>query len=90
MLKYSGAGLIKAGFIGTILIILVIAVGLNPDQLIQRATTVRYQALFGEAGGLTTGNDVTVSGVKVGSVMEIELHNGDALVTFNCKGSVEC
>ena len=44
--------------------------------------SLRYQALFSEAGGLAAGNDVTVSGIKVGTVSSIELDNGDALVAF--------
>jgi phospholipid/cholesterol/gamma-HCH transport system substrate-binding protein len=88
MNKYRGAGLIKAGFIGAVLIALVIAVGLSPDQLVQRATTVRYQALFADAGGLASGNDVTVSGTKVGSVSGMALDHGDVLVTFTVKGDV--
>ncbi|MDA2893750.1 MCE family protein [Mycolicibacterium sp. BiH015] len=82
MLKYRGSQLARAGFIGVVLIILVIAVGLQPERLLQWASAVRYQALFTEAGGLTVGNDVTVSGIKVGSVSSIELDNGDALVGF--------
>jgi phospholipid/cholesterol/gamma-HCH transport system substrate-binding protein len=82
MLRYRGSNLIRAGVIGVILIILVIAVGLQPERLLQYATAIRYQALFSEAGGLTVGNDVTVSGIKVGSVSSIELDNGDALVGF--------
>ena len=39
----------------------------------QWATALRYQALFSEAGGLTQGNDVTVSGIKVGTVDKISL-----------------
>jgi phospholipid/cholesterol/gamma-HCH transport system substrate-binding protein len=89
MLKYRGARLIRAGFIGVVLITLVIAIGLNPGQLIQRATMVRYQAGFAEAGGLVAGNDVLMSGVKVGAVSKVALHNGDALVTFNLEGTVE-
>jgi phospholipid/cholesterol/gamma-HCH transport system substrate-binding protein len=41
MNKYRGAKLIKAGFIGVMLMALVITVGLSPDQLIERATMVR-------------------------------------------------
>ncbi|CAM4182097.1 virulence factor Mce family protein [Mycobacterium basiliense] len=89
MLKYRGAGLIRAGFIGAVLVVLVIAVGLNPEQLLQRATTVRYQALFSDAGGLAVGNDVTVSGIKVGSVSGMSLQHGDVLVTFTVSGKVE-
>jgi phospholipid/cholesterol/gamma-HCH transport system substrate-binding protein len=86
MLKYGGSQLIRAGFIGVVLIILVIAVGLQPERLLSWATAVRYQALFSEAGGLNVGNDVTVSGIKVGSVSSIKLDNGDALVGFTIDG----
>ncbi|ODQ95957.1 MCE family protein [Mycolicibacterium holsaticum] len=86
MQKYRGSQLIRAGFIGVVLIILVIAVGLQPERLYQWATSLRYQALFTEAGGLTVGNDVTVSGIKVGSVSSIGLENGDALVGFTIDG----
>jgi phospholipid/cholesterol/gamma-HCH transport system substrate-binding protein len=89
MNRYRGADLIRAGFIGAVLVALVIAVGLNPDQLVQRATTVRYQALFSDAGGLALGNDVTISGIKVGSVTGMSLDRGDVLVTFTAKGNVQ-
>jgi phospholipid/cholesterol/gamma-HCH transport system substrate-binding protein len=88
MLKYGGTGLIKAGFIGAVLIVLLILVGLSPDRILSMATAVRYQAVFSEAGGLAPGNDVTVSGIKVGTVTDVSLQNGDALVTFTMKGSV--
>lgn len=82
MLKYRGGHLVRDGFMAIVLVILVITVGLAPEQLISRATALRYEALFAEAGGLAVGNDVTVSGIKVGSVSSIELDNGDALVGF--------
>lgn len=86
MLKYRGSNLIKAGFIGTVLMVLVIAVGLQPERLVEWATSVRHQALFTEAGGITVGNDVTLSGIKIGSVTDISLENGDALITFTTEG----
>ena len=73
MIKYRGSHLIRAGFIGVVLIMLVIAIGLQPERLGQWATTIRYQALFTEAGGLTKGNDVTFSGIKVGTVDGVSL-----------------
>jgi phospholipid/cholesterol/gamma-HCH transport system substrate-binding protein len=88
MLKYRGKHLIRAGFIGAVLILLVIAVGLQPQQLWSLATTVRYQALFTEAGGLAAGNDVTISGIKVGAVSDVSLQGRDALVTFTVDGKV--
>lgn len=88
MLKYRGSQLIRSGFIGIVLVMLVIAVGLQPERLLSMATAVRYQALFGEAGGLAVGNDVTVSGIKVGTVSSVSLRRGEALVTFSTKGNV--
>ncbi|OBI15101.1 mammalian cell entry protein [Mycobacterium sp. E2462] len=88
MLKYRGAHLVKPGLIGVVLAVLVILVGLSPDRFITWATMVRYQALFTEAGGLATGNPVTVSGIKVGSVSDVKLSHGDALVTFAMKGNI--
>lgn len=88
MLKYRAPELIRAGFIGVVLIVLIIAVGLQPERLWSWATAVRYQALFTEAGGLVPGNDVKVSGMTVGSVSEVSLDKGKALVTFTVDGKV--
>jgi phospholipid/cholesterol/gamma-HCH transport system substrate-binding protein len=76
----------RAGFMGVVLIILIIAIGLQPERLYSWATALRYEAMFAEAGGLNVGNDVTMSGIKVGSVSSIELVNGDALVGFTVEG----
>ena len=40
MLKYRGAGLIRAGFIGVVLVALIIAVGLSPEKLTQWALSL--------------------------------------------------
>ncbi len=88
MLKYRGAKLIRSGFMGAVLIVLVVAVGLAPERLVSWATTIQYQALFSEAGGIAAGNKVLVSGVKVGTVSDVSLQDGDALVTFGVDGKV--
>jgi phospholipid/cholesterol/gamma-HCH transport system substrate-binding protein len=88
MLKYRGTNLVRAGILGVVLIVLVIAVGLQPQRLWSLATSVRHQALFTEAGGLSAGNDVKVSGVKVGTVSDVVLQRGKALVTFMVDGKV--
>jgi phospholipid/cholesterol/gamma-HCH transport system substrate-binding protein len=82
MLKYRASNLIRAGFMGVVLAILVIAVGLQPERLLAYATSLQYKALFSEAGGISVGNDVTLAGIKVGAVTDISLDNGDALVSF--------
>lgn len=88
MLKYRSSGLIKAGFIGVVLVILIIAVGLQPERIMSWATGVRYKALFSQAGGLAAGNHVMVSGMNVGSVSDVSLRQGEALVTFTLDGSI--
>ena len=88
MLKYRDARLIRSGFIGLTLILLIIIVGLQTQELTTRATSIRHQALFVEAGGLAPGNDVKVSGVKVGTVSNVSLQQGKALVTFMVNGKV--
>ncbi|MBU3686229.1 MAG: MCE family protein [Mycobacterium sp.] len=88
MQKYRGSKLVRSGFIGLALILLVITVGLQPQRLVELATSIRHQALFTDAGGLSPGNDVRVSGVKVGTVSEVALKQGKALVTFMVDGRV--
>lgn len=87
MLKYRGAQLARAGFMGVVLAILIIAVGLQPERLMAYATSLQYQALFEEAGGISVGNDVTLSGIKVGAVTEVGLDDGQALVRFTVDSS---
>jgi phospholipid/cholesterol/gamma-HCH transport system substrate-binding protein len=88
MLKYSGSKLVRAGFMGLVLIVLVIAIGLQPQKLTSWATSIHYRAVFAEAGGLTPGNDVKVSGVTMGTVTDVGLSHGKALVTFSLDSTV--
>lgn len=86
MLKYRGKHLIRRGFIGVILIVLVSAVGMATEDIIDVATSVRYHAEFADAGGLTAGSQVSQSGTGVGTVSAIELDHGKAMVTILVKG----
>ncbi|MCF6388197.1 MCE family protein [Mycobacterium sp. MBM] len=88
MLKYRGRRLIRAGVIGIVLGVLVIAVGLAPERLAAWATGIRYQALFVDAGGLAVGNDVTVAGMTVGKVTAIALQDPNAKISFTVNSSV--
>jgi len=67
MLKYRGPQLVRAGFIGFVLIVLTIAVGLQPESLRSWATSVRYQAVFSDASGLLDAGvaDLPVDGIGV-------------------------
>ncbi len=86
MLKYRGPKLKRAGILGVVLSLLIVAIGLQPERLYGWATTVSYGARFIEAGGLVESNDVILSGVKVGTVSDISLQYGKAVVTFTVDG----
>ncbi|MCP9272994.1 MCE family protein [Mycolicibacterium arenosum] len=88
MLKYRDSALIRPGLIGVILVVLVIGVGLQPERIAQWATALRYQALFTEAGGLSVGNDVRLSGMRVGAVTGVSLDKGKARVTFTLPSAI--
>jgi phospholipid/cholesterol/gamma-HCH transport system substrate-binding protein len=88
MLKYRAQSLIRSGFIGFVLVVLVVAIGLAPQRLTSLATTIPYQAMFAEAGGLMAGNEVKVSGVTVGTVNTVSLDRGKVLVDFSVKAAV--
>jgi phospholipid/cholesterol/gamma-HCH transport system substrate-binding protein len=88
MLKYRGSRLVRSGLIGVILMVLIISVGLQPDRIARWATAIRYQALFSEAGGLAVGNDVRVSGMKVGSITDVSLDAGKARVAFDVDATI--
>ncbi|HEY9313233.1 MCE family protein [Williamsia sp.] len=82
MLKYRGGRLARHGFIGVVLICLLVTVGLQGQKYITWFTSLPYQAVFEEAAGLRSGADVVLSGVKVGKVSEVSLDNGDVRVEF--------
>lgn len=88
MLKYRESNLARAGFLGVVLAILVIAVGLQPERLLAYATSLQYQAKFAELGGIAVGNDVVMAGIRVGSVTGVGLDEGDALVEFTVDSSL--
>lgn len=87
MLRYRRTGIARSGFIGTALIVLVIAVGLAPERITAWATSIRYQAVFTDLSGLAVGNNVTMSGMTVGSVTAVALQDPHALVTFTVEAA---
>jgi len=85
MNKYRGSHLVRAGFIGAAIALLIVTAGLQPQVLLQWATSIQHHALFSEAGGLAAGDDVILSGVKIGTVRDVSLQHGDALVSFTAE-----
>jgi phospholipid/cholesterol/gamma-HCH transport system substrate-binding protein len=73
---------VQIGVIGLVVAVALILAGLQYDRLPFIAGGVRYQAYFADAGGLLTGDYVTVAGVNVGKVEKVELDGTDVQVTF--------
>ncbi|WP_280416247.1 MCE family protein [Nocardia carnea] len=88
MFRYRGKHLLRHGLVGIVLIVCIISLGLQSQQVIAWGTTVRYQAVFEEAGGLEAGDEVHVSGFEVGTVTEVELDRGQARVVFTAGDTV--
>jgi phospholipid/cholesterol/gamma-HCH transport system substrate-binding protein len=88
MLKYRGPRLIRAGFIGVVVVLSIVAIGLQPERLIAMATHITYRALFTEAAGLTDSNKVKLAGVDVGTVTDVSLQGLQPLVTFTVRATV--
>lgn len=88
MLKYRNAGLARVGILGVVLALLIVAIGLQPERIVNWASALRYSAEFAEAGGLAVGNDVKVSGTKVGVVTDVALGERGAIVSFTVNGKV--
>ncbi len=77
--------------IGAIGIVAVAAVGfgvLNYDKLPLVSSQKSYSAYFAEAGGLTSGAAVQVSGFQIGKVQSISLDGPRVLVRFNVDSDV--
>ncbi|MCP9271040.1 MCE family protein [Mycolicibacterium arenosum] len=81
MKSFSERNQLVVGVVGLLLTIGIVLGSLNYDRLpfLQGS---EYSAFFAEAGGLTTGEAVQVSGFKVGEVKSIEVDGPRALVTF--------
>ncbi|WP_299572452.1 MCE family protein [uncultured Williamsia sp.] len=79
MNRYRAGDLVRVGILGLVIVVAVILAGLQFEKLWSFSSGVRYTAVFTEAGGLKSGDTVTIGGVEVGAVQGISLR-GDGLV----------
>lgn len=74
-----------AALAGFAVIAALLAAVLNIEKLPLIGEGEEFQAAFTDASGLHVGDAVTVAGIKVGRVEEIELADGHILATFSVK-----
>lgn len=65
-----------------------VLLSLNLSRIPVLDGTRTYRALFANAGGLTSGDIVTVAGVRVGKVTGLSLDHGQVLCTFTVSRDV--
>ncbi|GAC68073.1 Mce family protein [Gordonia soli NBRC 108243] len=92
-IKRGGRTRAQIGIIGVVVTALVVVVALQMDKLPFLSPISTYSAYFDDAGGLVSGDVVTVSGVNVGTVEDVGLASTDtgtkAKVTFRMADTVE-
>ncbi|WHU47681.1 MCE family protein [Gordonia sp. L191] len=76
--KRGGRTRRQIGLIGIVVTAMVVVVALQMDKLPLISPISTYTAYFDDAGGLVTGDIVTVAGVNVGTVEGIRLASTDA------------
>jgi phospholipid/cholesterol/gamma-HCH transport system substrate-binding protein len=73
-------GPVPIAITGLLVILLIVVLAFNGPAIFGGGTT--YEAEFGEAAGLTSGDMVTIAGVEAGRVRSVELAGDRVLVTF--------
>lgn len=73
---------VRTGVFGIVLVICVVLVSFGYSKLPFYPQGKVYDAYFEDAGGIVPGNDVNVSGIKVGQVTDVTLAGAAAKVTF--------
>jgi phospholipid/cholesterol/gamma-HCH transport system substrate-binding protein len=79
----------RTGIFGIALVACLVLVSFGYTKLPFWPQGKDYQAYFTDAGGISPGNDVAVSGIKVGQVSSVELAGDAAKVTFTVQRDIK-
>ena len=80
---------IRTGVFGIVLVVAIVLVCFGYTKLPFWPQGKSYQAYFADAGGISPGSDVTVSGIKVGRVTDVGLAGNAAKVMFTVDRKVK-
>lgn len=78
----DGRDPLRTGIFGVVLVLCIVLVSFGYSQLPFWPQGKPYDAYFSDAGGIVPGNDVYVSGIKVGRVQAVALAGDTAKVSF--------
>ncbi|MBC2642274.1 MULTISPECIES: MCE family protein [unclassified Rhodococcus (in: high G+C Gram-positive bacteria)] len=79
---------VQVGIIGVAVASMIVIATLQYDQLQFLSGGTQYSAVFEDAGGLMAGDTVTLAGVDVGKVADVELDDQNVLVTFSIQDGI--
>ena len=82
MARPESSNPVRTGTFGIVLVTCLVLVSFGYASLPFFPQGKNYEAFFSDAGGITPGNDVNVSGIQVGKVSSVELAGDAAKVTF--------
>jgi phospholipid/cholesterol/gamma-HCH transport system substrate-binding protein len=89
MARPEGRDPLRTGIFGIVLVTCVVLVSFGYSSLPFFPQGKSYEAFFTDAGGITPGNDVNVSGINVGKVTGVELAGDAAKVLFTVKRDIK-
>ncbi|MGW0468915.1 MCE family protein [Streptomyces sp. NPDC003027] len=89
MIPFRERNPVVIGAVGLTMVVALIATAFNADSLPLIGNGEEYSAALSESGGLKSGDEVRIAGVKVGKVDDVDLDGDHVKVTFRIKGDPE-
>ncbi|MFG2195890.1 MCE family protein [Streptomyces sp. NPDC048639] len=89
MIPFRERNPVTIGAAGLATLALLVTAAFNVDSLPLIGNGESYSAAFSEAGGLKSGDEVRIAGVKVGKVDDVDLEGDHVKVAFRVKGDPE-
>ncbi|MCV7321056.1 MCE family protein [Mycolicibacterium confluentis] len=85
----DGSNPVRTGVFGIVVVVCLILVSFGYTKLPFWPQGKTYEAYFSDAGGISPGNDVNISGIKVGHVESIGLAGNAAKVSFTVDRGIQ-